>query len=132
MSTGIKFSWSGKIFKINVNNTWCSQAVTHPSTNHAQSCLTAVIIRDPVFTTWYGRWQQSTTNPLKYVLYFIMQHIALFVVSNYFSKYKLVIFYIFIYLNPTFTNILNQAQSHCLRWWLTITYLFWLFFWRGL
>ena len=27
------------------NGTWCSQAVTHPSTNQAQRCLTSVIGR---------------------------------------------------------------------------------------
>lgn len=32
-----------------------SQAVTHPSTNAAQSCLTSVIGRELVFSTWYGR-----------------------------------------------------------------------------
>ena len=90
MSTRIKFSCSGKK-KINVNNTSCSQAVTHPSTNHDQRCFTAVIKREPVFTTWYGRWK-STTNSLKYVLYFIMQHITLIILSIYFSKHKLVLF----------------------------------------
>ena len=39
------------------NSTWYSQAVTHLSTNHAQRCLTAVIRREPVYSTWYGRWQ---------------------------------------------------------------------------
>ena len=43
------------------NNARCSQAVTHPSTNlkqpPAQRCLTSVIGREPVFSTWYGRWQ---------------------------------------------------------------------------
>ena len=34
--------------KIIANSTWCSQAVTHPSTDHAQRCLTAVIRREPV------------------------------------------------------------------------------------
>ena len=34
--------------------TWCSQAVTHPSTNQARRCLTSVIRREPVFSTWYG------------------------------------------------------------------------------
>jgi hypothetical protein len=37
------------------NGTWCSQAVNHPSTDHARCCLTAVIGREPVFSTWYGR-----------------------------------------------------------------------------
>ena len=32
-----------------------SQAVTHPSTNLARRCLTSVIGREPVFSTWYGR-----------------------------------------------------------------------------
>lgn len=38
-----------------VYNTWCSQAVTHLSTNHARPCLTSVIGREPVFSGWYGR-----------------------------------------------------------------------------
>ena len=38
------------------NSTWCSQAVSHPSTNHAQCCLTSMIVREPVFSTRYGRW----------------------------------------------------------------------------
>ena len=29
---------------------------THRSTNHAQRCLTAVITREPLYSTWYGRW----------------------------------------------------------------------------
>ena len=40
-------------------NTCCSQAVTHPSTGQAQRCLTSVIGREPVFSTWYGRRQQT-------------------------------------------------------------------------
>ena len=32
-----------------------SQAVTHPSTNLAQCCLTSVIGRELVCSTWYGR-----------------------------------------------------------------------------
>ena len=35
--------------------TRCSQAVTHPSTDRARRCLTSVIRREPVFSTWYGR-----------------------------------------------------------------------------
>ena len=37
------------------NSTQCSQAVSHPSTDQAQCCLTSVIGRDLVFSTWYGR-----------------------------------------------------------------------------
>ena len=36
-------------------NTWCSQAVSHPSTNQALCCLTSVIGREAVHSTWYGR-----------------------------------------------------------------------------
>ena len=36
-------------------NTQYSQAVTHPSTNCARCCLTSVIGREPVHSTWYGR-----------------------------------------------------------------------------
>ena len=36
-------------------STGYSQAVTHPSTNPAQRCLTSVIGREPVFSPWYGR-----------------------------------------------------------------------------
>ena len=41
-----------------VYSTRYSQAVTHPSTNRARRCLTSVIGREPVFSTWYGRRQQ--------------------------------------------------------------------------
>ena len=36
-----------------------SQAVTHPSTNLALPGLTAVIGREPVFSRWYGRRQET-------------------------------------------------------------------------
>ena len=36
-------------------NTCCSQAVTHPGTEQARRCLTAVIRREPVPSAWYGR-----------------------------------------------------------------------------
>ena len=35
-------------------STGYSQAVTHPSTNPAQCCLTSVIRREPVHSAWYG------------------------------------------------------------------------------
>ena len=53
--------WASKLrfwavsLKAKDNSTRCSQAVTHPSTNRAQRCLTSVIGREPVFSTWYGR-----------------------------------------------------------------------------
>ena len=40
------------------NSTRCSQAVTHPSTNRAQHCLTSVIGRELVFSMWYGRCRE--------------------------------------------------------------------------
>ena len=39
-----------------------SQAVTHPSTNLAQCCLTSVIGRELVCSTWYGRRHFVTTE----------------------------------------------------------------------
>ena len=36
-------------------STGYSQAVTHPSTNPAQCCLTSLIRREPVHSAWYGR-----------------------------------------------------------------------------
>ena len=40
--------------KIDAYSTEYSQAVTHPSTNSAQSCLTTVIRQELVHSTWYG------------------------------------------------------------------------------
>ena len=48
-------SRSTYIVKRKAYNTKCSQAVTHPSTNSAQRCLTSVIGRELVHSTWYGR-----------------------------------------------------------------------------
>ena len=52
--------WQEKVFekgkKIRIAySTEYSQAVTHPSTNSAQCCLTSVIGRELVYSTWYGR-----------------------------------------------------------------------------
>ncbi|EDO26187.1 predicted protein, partial [Nematostella vectensis] len=44
-----------KKMKRNAYSTRYSKAVTHPSTNRAQSSLTSVIGREPVFSRWYGR-----------------------------------------------------------------------------
>ena len=41
--------------KQNVYSNLYSQAVTHPSTNRSQPCLTSVIRRELVFSRWYGR-----------------------------------------------------------------------------
>ena len=42
-------------FQNYVYNIVYSQAVTHPSTNTTQRCLTSVIGRELVLSTWYGR-----------------------------------------------------------------------------
>ena len=42
-------------------DTRCSQAVPHPSTILARRCLTAVIGREQVCSSWYGR-RQSVDN----------------------------------------------------------------------
>ena len=45
-----------KVIYRQVHSTQYSQAVTHPSTNYARRCLTSVIGRELVYSTWYGRW----------------------------------------------------------------------------
>jgi hypothetical protein len=40
----------------------CSQAVTHPSTDRSRRCLTSVIGREPVHSTWCGRRHQQCEN----------------------------------------------------------------------
>ena len=36
-------------------DTWCSQVVSNPSTNQAQTGLTSLIRREVVLSSWYGR-----------------------------------------------------------------------------
>ncbi|UYV78190.1 hypothetical protein LAZ67_16000418 [Cordylochernes scorpioides] len=48
-------SFPALINEISKNSTRCSQVVTLPSTDRARRCLTSVIGREPVFSTWYGR-----------------------------------------------------------------------------
>ncbi len=43
----------------NVYSNLYSQAVTHPSTNRSQPCLTSVIGRELVYSRWYGRRHPS-------------------------------------------------------------------------
>ena len=47
-------SEGGKKLRI-AYSTEYSQAVTHPSTNSAQYCLTTVIRQELVYSIWYGR-----------------------------------------------------------------------------
>ena len=48
--------------KQNVYSNLYSQAVTHPSTNRSQPCLTSVIGRELVFSRWYGRRHVTQLN----------------------------------------------------------------------
>ena len=47
-----------------------SQAVTHPSTNRSQPCLTSVIGRELVYSRWYGRRQGTWVQSTSYILHF--------------------------------------------------------------
>ena len=49
------FRRTGRVPSQNVYSNLYSQAVTHPSTNRSQPCLTSVIGRELVYSRWYGR-----------------------------------------------------------------------------
>ena len=59
--------------KIEAYNTACSQAVTHPSTDAAQCCLTAGIEREPVRSTRYGR-RHFTAGTMMIISHLICIH----------------------------------------------------------
>ena len=40
-------------------STWYSQAVSHPSTNQARTCLASEIRRDRACSGWYGRKRRT-------------------------------------------------------------------------
>ena len=42
-----------------VCSTRYSEAVSHPSTDRARRCLTSEFVREPVYSTWYGRIGES-------------------------------------------------------------------------
>ena len=60
--------------------TRCSQAVPHPSTILARRCLTSVIGRERVFSSWYGRRHQDVSFfPFykKFIIYLTQRSIIL-------------------------------------------------------
>ena len=56
----LKSVYTNKIYE-KAYGTRCSQAVPHPSTILARRCLTSVIRRERVCSSWYGR-RRSTTK----------------------------------------------------------------------
>lgn len=77
---------------LKVGDTRYSQPVTHASTDRAQRCLTAVIRREPVLSTWYGRRQllihsnytstQHTLTPTTQLLTTTRQHTQSLVIHS--------------------------------------------------
>ena len=65
-----RFLWwktkKGKKRRQNVYSNLYSQAVTHPSTNRSQPCLTSVIGRELVYSRWYGRRHKHYEQILKW------------------------------------------------------------------
>ena len=90
------------LFRQKGYNTWCSQAVSHPSTNQALRCLTSVIGRELMLSTWYGRshwhlnenwffWQHSFiqhrfTHLAKYFQFFRCILMMFFPTEHYLSR----------------------------------------------
>ena len=66
---------TNKMQKCSANSTRGSQAVTHPSTNRDRRCLFSVIGREPVLSTWYGRWHiiQLSCNYINWLLLKILK-----------------------------------------------------------
>ena len=60
--------------KSDAYSTGDSQAVSDPSTNPAQRCLTCQIGRDGVFSTWYGRKRHQSLSDI-YLLSNVHSHI---------------------------------------------------------
>ena len=95
--------------KWNAYNPWCSQAVTHRSSNHAQRCLTSVIGREPVFSTWFVMWRNLS----------IIFHVFDLLLYFYFirsPKVGVICIVIIRYWTPAFnlcSCFLNRLYSSC-------------------
>ena len=63
--------------KLKDNSTQWSQAVSHPSTNWAQHCLTSVIRRELVFSMWYGRCQEEVICVMNFSKCYCTDYIVL-------------------------------------------------------
>ena len=59
-----------KSLLLDANNTRCSQAVPHLSTNRARRCLISVIGREPMYSAWYGRWRKPYHKIIYNIKYF--------------------------------------------------------------
>ena len=71
------------------NSIQCSQAVSHPSTNRTQHCLTSVIGRELVCSMWYGRWQE--VGGIRTFIISIRHYVDKNYVQNYWCCHLLII-----------------------------------------
>ena len=97
--------------KCGAYNTWCSQAVTHLSTNHARRCLTSVIGREPVFSTWYGR-RHPLSKRIVYI-YLVQSHMIVYPVEWLIDLFIASIdFYWLIWVILLMITLTNAGSAH--------------------
>ena len=101
-----------KIRRKNANSTWCSQAVTHPSTNHAQRCLTAVIRREPVFSTWYGRWRKMNSVILNMNTAYLWYTPSFHISYHFYSLFFCVVMRFEAYILCTARHLNSHTHTH--------------------
>ena len=81
------------------------QAVTHLSTNHARRCLTSVIGREPVFSTWYGsRYLTAFCNLYKVNLIICL----VFAIKN--KSFSMYLILIALYLCTVFDQVSSRLE----------------------
>ena len=85
--------WKTQAKKLSLaNSIQCSQAVTHPSTDWTQHCLTSVIGRELVCSMWYGRWHLRAQNGLIFnlsLIFYLMEHLSrLFTPTERFKRFS--------------------------------------------